>query len=101
MDEKSGSMRAEIVQILNDLGPTPSRYDEMDEPLLSTRDVAAILRCSDRTVRVWADAGRLRCIRTLGGRRLFPQSSVVQALEQMVHGTGNGQPPRLGPDPAT
>jgi excisionase family DNA binding protein len=52
----------------------------LDEPLLRTSQVAALLRTSDRTIRTWADAGKLTFIKTLGGRRLFPASAVIAAL---------------------
>lgn len=61
--------------------------DDDDEPLLRTSQVAALLRSSDRTIRTWADAGKLPYIKTLGGRRLFPASAVMAVLRSMQGGS--------------
>lgn len=50
------------------------------EALLTTGEVAQLFCVSHRAVRVWADAGRLRSIRTLGGHRRFLASDVWRAL---------------------
>ncbi len=54
-----------------------------DEHYFRTSEVAVILRVSTRAVRSWADEGKLRCIRTKGGHRLFPASTVREALMRM------------------
>ena len=54
-----------------------------DEHYFRTGEVATILRVSVRAVRSWADEGKLDCVRTDGGHRLFPASSVKHALDQM------------------
>lgn len=57
-----------------------------DEPYFRTGEVATILRVSVRAIRSWADEGKLVCVRTEGGHRLFPASTVVDALERMESG---------------
>lgn len=64
-----------------------------DGPMLSTRDVALLLRVSPATIRRWADAGKLVAWRSLGGHRMFPLASVRRALEMiMVNQDGLGDP---------
>jgi excisionase family DNA binding protein len=51
--------------------------------LLTSGEVAALYRVATKTVVRWADTGRLRCVRTLGGHRRFPADQFadhVQAL---------------------
>jgi excisionase family DNA binding protein len=67
---------------VTDVGPDGDD-GAFDEPLLRTSQVAALLRTSDRTVRTWAELGKLHFIKTLGGRRLFPASAVMQVLNEM------------------
>lgn len=57
-----------------------------DEPYFRTGEVATILRVSVRAVRSWADEGKLDCVRTEGGHRLFPASTVTDALQRMESG---------------
>jgi excisionase family DNA binding protein len=76
--------RAHLVQVLEEAGVPMRDYPELQEPLLTTSQVALILRTSPRTVRNWADDGKIGTIRSLGGRRLFPASSILEALESMV-----------------
>jgi excisionase family DNA binding protein len=77
------SKRAEILRLLERAGLRPDHY-HLQEPLLTTGQVALVLRTTPRTVRNWADAGRIEAVRTLGGRRLFPVSAVQAALDSMV-----------------
>ncbi|HVL33990.1 MAG TPA: helix-turn-helix domain-containing protein [Actinomycetota bacterium] len=81
------SSRHEIVEMLRAAGVEDLPDDGYDEPLLRTSQVAALLRSSDRTVRTWADAGKLPYIKTLGGRRLFPVSGILQVLQTMQRHT--------------
>lgn len=53
--------------------------------LLKTGEVALLFGASDRSVREWANAGKLPYIRTLGGHRLFPAAAVVDALRRNMH----------------
>ena len=76
--------RAQLVRILEEAGVPVHDYPMLDEPLLTTSQVALILRTTPRTIRNWADGGKIATIRSLGGRRLFPASSVLEALESMV-----------------
>jgi excisionase family DNA binding protein len=46
------------------------------EALLTPSQVARLLEVSSDTVRAWADAGRLACLRTSAGHRLFRRQDV-------------------------
>lgn len=46
------------------------------DPLLTTRQAAAQLGVSLRTIQLWVEAGRLACYRTVGGHRRIHQSSI-------------------------
>lgn len=81
---KAQSKRSELIRYLEEAGLQVGGSAALDEPLLTTSQVAAILRTTPRTVRNWADGGKIGTIRSLGGRRLFPASAVVAALETMV-----------------
>ena len=50
-----------------------------DDHLLTPSEVAALFRVDPKTVTRWAKAGKLTCIRTLGGHRRY-KASEVQAL---------------------
>jgi excisionase family DNA binding protein len=80
------SKRKEIVELLKLAGLTSDRY-HLEEPFLTTGEVAMVLRTTPRTVRNWADAGKIEAVRSLGGRRLFPLSAVQAALDSMVMAT--------------
>ena len=53
--------------------------------LLTPAEVAALYRVDPRTVSRWAKAGRLDCIRTLGGHRRYP---AAQFQTLLATGTG-------------
>ena len=53
--------------------------------LLTPAEVAALYRVDPRTVTRWAKAGRLACIRTLGGHRRYPAAQFQTLLD-----TGTG-----------
>jgi excisionase family DNA binding protein len=53
------------------------------EPTYRTAEVARALGVSPRAIRVWADAGKIRCYRTFGGHRIFPASEVRRVLDQL------------------
>jgi excisionase family DNA binding protein len=55
--------------------------DPMDEPLMTSGEVAAKFRVDAKTVTRWAKAGRLPSIRTPGGHRRFRESEVRSWLE--------------------
>lgn len=88
-ETKTGSPRpdrTDLIQVLEEAGLPVGRHPALEEPLLTTSQVALILRTTPRTVRNWADGGKIGTIRSLGGRRLFPASAVVAALESMADG---------------
>lgn len=51
------------------------------EPLLTPAEVAKLFRVDPKTVTRWAQAGRLRSVRTLGGHRRYPAAAVYKALQ--------------------
>lgn len=51
----------------------------LDDPLLTPAEVADMFRVDAKTVTRWAQAGKITCIRTLGGHRRY-RTSEVQAL---------------------
>lgn len=53
------------------------------EPSLKTQEVASLLKVDERTVRAWADQGKLPCWKTPGGRRSFPASAVQQLAQEL------------------
>ncbi len=56
------------------------------EALLTPAEVASLFRVDPKTVTRWAKAGKLTCIRTLGGHRRYREAEVRALL------TGNTQP---------
>ncbi len=52
----------------------------MSDRLMSTGDVAEVLGVSEATVKRWADAGTLTCIRTPGGHRKFRLRNIAMHL---------------------
>lgn len=91
-DSRSGSehdpakIRDEILAKLEKAGFPIASLRGLEEPHLTTSQVAILLNTTDRTIRTWASAGKIRAVRSLGGRRLFPASVVVAAMESMVSG---------------
>lgn len=51
------------------------------EPLLTPGEVADLFRVDPKTVTRWAKAGKIDCIRTLGGHRRFREADVRALLE--------------------
>ena len=56
-----------------------------EDRLLTPSEVAALFRVDPKTVTRWAQQGKLRSIRTLGGHRRFRASEIRRCLEQMEH----------------
>jgi excisionase family DNA binding protein len=55
---------------------------------LRSAEVAAILQVSPKTIARWAQQGRLRCQRTVGGHRRYPEPEIrklAASLVQEVH----------------
>lgn len=48
--------------------------------LLRTREVARLFQVSERTISEWARRGRIPCITTPGGHRLYPATHVRDLL---------------------
>lgn len=81
--EALNRQRRRLLERLREAGLDGVSPERLEEPLLQTSEVAALLRASDRTIRTWADAGKLPYIKTLGGRRMFPAAGVISALNAM------------------
>jgi excisionase family DNA binding protein len=50
--------------------------DDLDDRLLTGREVAALFRVDAQTVGRWARSGRLSSLRTPGGQRRYRESEV-------------------------
>jgi excisionase family DNA binding protein len=46
--------------------------------LYSTADIAHLLNVDASTVKRWADSGRLKCYRTVGGHRRFSMDQIQE-----------------------
>ena len=55
-----------------------------DDPVLSPAEAAKRLGVSSATLRVWAEAGKIRATHTLGGHRRYPTSEVERVLDAHV-----------------
>ena len=73
-----------VLRLLEEAGVSFAVHDRLGEPVLTTGQAAALLRCSDRTIRKWADDGKILAIRTLGGHRRFRESEVMQLLKSLT-----------------
>jgi excisionase family DNA binding protein len=58
--------------------PTPP---ERDHRILTPAEVARLFRVDPKTVTKWANAGKLRSFRTLGGQRRFYATEIEQHLQ--------------------
>jgi excisionase family DNA binding protein len=52
-----------------------------DDELLTPAEVARMFRVNPKTVTRWAQSGKLRSVRTLGGRLRFYRSDIERAIE--------------------
>ena len=52
-----------------------------EDRLLTPSEVAALFRVDPKTVTRWAQQGKLRSIRTLGGHRRYNESEIQAFLE--------------------
>jgi len=55
----------------------------MPEKLYSLQEACEFLGVSPSTIRRWEKAGKIRCLRTLGGQRRVPESEIQRI--QGVH----------------
>lgn len=62
-----------------------ARLRDQDKEYLSRSDVAEIFSVSPNTVTRWAEAGKLPCVRTLGGHRRYEADKMYQLAQQMVN----------------
>lgn len=54
----------------------------MLDSILSTQEVASLLSVTETTVKRWADDGKIRCSKTLGGHRKFSLRDIIQFAEK-------------------
>jgi excisionase family DNA binding protein len=52
-----------------------------EDKLLTPAEVARMFRVNPKTVTRWAQRGKIRAIRTLGGHRRYRQSEIERAIE--------------------
>lgn len=76
--------REQLLRLLQGTGLDLTPFDDLTGPWLTTTEVALLLGTSDRTIRKWADQGKIAVVKTLGGRRRFPAAGVLSAMEAMV-----------------
>lgn len=53
------------------------------DELLFPAEAAALFRVDVKTINRWADAGRLRPIRTVGGHRRYEKDDVMRLREEL------------------
>jgi excisionase family DNA binding protein len=56
---------------------------EATERLMTPGEVAAMFRVDPKTVTRWVKAGKLSCVRTLGGHRRFRRAEVEELRRRM------------------
>jgi excisionase family DNA binding protein len=52
------------------------------ERLLTPSEVASLFRVNPKTVTRWARAGRISCVKTLGGHRRFKADEIERLLAE-------------------
>lgn len=62
--------------------------EETEDRLLKPSEVAAIFRVNAKTVGRWARAGKITCVKTLGGHRRFLASDVERARKALYERMG-------------
>jgi excisionase family DNA binding protein len=55
-----------------------------DDRLLTRAEVAEIFQVSPSTVTRWAEAGKLRSVKTLGGHRRYEAKVVMELVQQLI-----------------
>jgi excisionase family DNA binding protein len=68
------STRKDTVTVRSDLQP--------ESRLLTPAEVAALFRVDPKTVTRWAQQGKLRSIRTLGGHRRYREAEIQAFLDK-------------------
>jgi excisionase family DNA binding protein len=69
--------------VRKDVGTVRPEQQE-DSRLLTPAEVAALFRVDPKTVTRWAQQGKIRSIRTLGGHRRYSESEVQAFLGKPV-----------------
>lgn len=68
---------------------TPAEASRLPERL-TPREASDILGFHQRTLRRWADRGRVPCIRSDGGHRRFHRDDVLKLLDALLKNGHNG-----------
>lgn len=63
------------------------------EPLMTTAEVADAFRVNPKTIAIWAKAGKLTAVRTLGGHRRYRETQVRALLDMERPRTAGGPAP--------
>lgn len=56
-----------------------------ESDLLTPAEVAALFRVTPKTVTRWAQIGKLKAVRTLGGHRRYSKAEVMDLLNKRGH----------------
>lgn len=64
--------------------PAASQSSRSNERYLRGAEVAELLQVSAKTVARWAKDGKLPYMRTLGGHRRYPESSIRALVEKLT-----------------
>jgi diguanylate cyclase (GGDEF)-like protein/excisionase family DNA binding protein len=81
-----------VASLLEDGFPATEPLGAADPGAMTLADAAATLGVSTATVRRWADAGRIRAVRTAGGHRRVRRSDVEREAAQLRPGPVVRQP---------
>jgi excisionase family DNA binding protein len=54
------------------------------DDLLTTREAADLARCSEATIRAWARAGQLKCLRWGPRRYVIPRHELLSVLKSQA-----------------
>lgn len=65
---------------MNGTESRPEARGEEIGPLMTPTEVARLFHVDPKTVTRWARAGRISCVRTLGGHRRYPRDEVMRLL---------------------
>jgi excisionase family DNA binding protein len=76
------SRAAQDEREVSSMSRVPTQYFETERLLLPS-EVAHLFRVDPKTVSRWAKAGRLPCIRTLGGHSRFRESVIYELLTRV------------------
>jgi excisionase family DNA binding protein len=82
METTKATDSAKPAKTINSTKPAEST-EAAEERLLKPAEVASLLHVSPSTLRTWIRAGKLRCVKTLGGHYRIPQGEVERLKREM------------------